>query len=191
MAPGNGSEQAVVSLRRATADDAELMYRWRAEPAARQFQPIQDRSLGQVRELLAERAVLRLGPEVDGELQWLIAADDRPVGWVTLRVTYRAHGVAELGYTIGSAYHRRGYMTAAIDLVLPLAFDPVRGADLWRLEASAAVNNIASRRVLEHAGFQLEGVARASAIIAGERVDHARYALLRPDWAAARQRNYR
>ena len=145
----------------------------------------------QLRELLAVRAALCLGPAVDGELQWLIEAEGTPVGWVTLRVTYRAHGVAELGYTIGSAYHRRGYMTAALDLVLPLAFDPVRGADVWRLEASAAVDNIASRRVLENAGFQLEGVARASAIIAGERVDHARYALLRPDWEAARRRDDR
>jgi RimJ/RimL family protein N-acetyltransferase len=189
--PRDRSEQSSVSLRRASPDDAELVHQWRSEPATRRFQPIQDRSLEEVRELLAVRSALFLGPAVDGELQWLIEADGTPVGWVTLRITYRAHGVAELGYTIAPQYHRRGYMTAAIDLVLPLAFDPVRGTDLWRVEASAAVGNLASRRVLEGAGFLLEGVARASAIINGERIDHARYALLRPDWQAAPRRGYR
>ena len=145
----------------------------------------------QVRDLLAERAARCLGPAVDGELQWLIQADGTPVGWATLRIAYRAHGVAELGYTMATQYHRRGYMTAAIDLVLRLAFDPVRGADLWRVEAAAAVDNVASQRVLEGAGFQLEGVARASALINGERIDHARYALLRPDWQAAPRRGDR
>ena len=136
--------------------------------------------------MLVERAALRLGPDVDGELQWVIEAEGALVSWVMLRVLFRAHGVGELGYTIGSVYHRRGYMSAAIGRVLSLAFDAEQGADLWRLEASAAVDNVASRRVLERAGFQLEGIARASAIISGERVDHARYALLRPDWEAAR-----
>lgn len=175
-----------VTLRRATPDDAELIAGWRAEPATKRYQAIQDRTLAQLRQMLVERSALRLGPDVDGELQWVIEAEDTPVGWVTLRVLVRAHGVGELGYTIGAAYHRRGYMSAAMGQVLPLAFDPEQGADIWRLEASAAVGNVASRRILERAGFQLEGIARASAIIGGERVDHARYALLRPDWLAAR-----
>ena len=184
--PETSSQAPTVTLRRATPDDAELIAGWRAEPVTKRYQPIQDRSLAEVRQMLVDRAALRLGPDVNGELQWVIEAEGRPVGWITLRILFRAHGVGELGYTVGSAYHRRGYMSEAIKQVLPLAFDPERGADLWRLEASAAVDNVASRRILERAGFQLEGIARASAIIGGERVDHARYALLRPDWEAAR-----
>jgi ribosomal-protein-alanine N-acetyltransferase len=107
------------------------------------------------------------------------------VGWITLRVTSRLHGVGELGYTLGSAFHRRGYMSAAIRQLLPLAFDPVAGANLWRIEAIAAVRNVASRTVLERAGFQFEGIARASLMINGERVDHARYGLLRPEWQSS------
>lgn len=181
------SQVPAVTLRRATPDDAELIAGWRAEPATKRYQPIQDRSLSEVRQMLVERAALRLGPSVDGELQWVIEAEGTPVGWITLRILFRAHGVGELGYTIGSAYHRRGYMSAAIGQVLPLAFEPEQGADLWRLEASAAVDNAASRHVLERTGFQLEGIARASAVIGGVRVDHARYSLLRPDWEAARR----
>ena len=64
---------------------------------------------------------------------------------------------------------------------MAIAFAP-RGADLWRLEAVAAVANTASCRVLERVGFVREGVARAYLLIDGVRVDHARYALLRDDW---------
>jgi RimJ/RimL family protein N-acetyltransferase len=174
--------ESSVSLRRATVNDAKLILAWRNEPTTKRYQPILDRSLDDVHQLLSERAEVVLSPDVDGEMQWVIEADGVPVGWITLRVTSRLHGVGELGYTLGSEFHRRGYMSAAIRQLLPMAFDPVAGANLWRIEAIAAVQNVASRTVLERAGFQLEGVARASLIINGERVDHARYALLRPDW---------
>lgn len=175
-----------VTLRRATADDAETIFAWRNEPAAKRYQPLRDYSLAQVRLNLIERAARRLGPDLDGEIQWIIEADGRAVGWITLKVTNREHAVGELGYTVGSAFHRRGFASAAVRLELPMAFSAETGADLWRLEASAAIDNTASRTVLERAGFQLEGVARASALIGGVRVDHARYALLRPDWEQIR-----
>ena len=171
-----------VMLRRATADDAPLIYDWRREPAVNQFQPLRDLSLEEVRRSLGERARHRLGPELDGEVQWVVEVGGAPAGWITLRIVYRAHDVGELGYSLSTSFQRRGYMSAALKLVLPLAFHPTTGADLWRLEASAAVNNVGSRTVLERAGFQFEGVARASAVIGGRRVNHARYALLRPDW---------
>lgn len=171
-----------VTLRRAAVNDAAMILAWRDEPTTRRYQPILDRTLADMRDLLRERSTLDLSPDVDGEMQWVIEADSVPVGWITLRVTSRSHGVGEVGYTLGSAFHRRGYMSAAIRQLLPMAFDPVNGADLWRLEAIAAVQNVASRTVLERAGFVFEGVARASLIINGERVDHARYALLRSDW---------
>lgn len=174
--------EPIVGVRRATADDAPLIYEWRREPAVKRFQPLRDLSLEEARRSLSERARHRLGPELDGEVQWVIEAGGVPSGWITLRIVYRAHGVGELGYSLSTPFHRRGYMSAALHLVLPLAFDPTAGANLWRLEASVAVDNVGSRTVLERAGFQLEGVAHASAIIDGRRVDHARYALLRPDW---------
>jgi RimJ/RimL family protein N-acetyltransferase len=138
--------------------------------------------LEEVRRNLGERARHRLGSELDGEGQWVFEAGGVPARWITLRIVYRALDVGELGYSLSTALHRRGYMSAALKLVLPLAFDPTAGADLWRLEASVAFDNIGSRTVLERAGFQLEGVAHASAISGGWRVDHAQYALLRPGW---------
>lgn len=178
MIPG----EQPVTLRRATEDDAPHIFSWRRAPAVMKYQPIRDRSLAEVRHRLVERARHRLGPELDDEVQWVVDVGGVPAGWITLRILYREHGVGELGYSLSTKYHRRGYMSAALRIFLPIVFDPIAGADLWRLEASAAVANIGSRTVLERAGFQLEGVARASAVIGGVRIDHARYALLRPDW---------
>lgn len=83
-------------------------------------------------------------------------------------------------YTIGEAHRRQGCATAAVRLVVALAFDPA-GPDLARLEAVAAVGNRGSQRVLERAGFTREGRARGLLIIGGRRVDHYRYELLRDD----------
>jgi ribosomal-protein-alanine N-acetyltransferase len=48
-----------------------------------------------------------------------------------------------------------------------------------RLEAIAAVDNHASRRVLQKAGFHEEGVAKHLLVINGIRVDHVRFGLVR------------
>ena len=170
-----------VHLRRATPADAELIQGWRTEPSATVHQPLRRLTLAELRQVLAERVARSLDARLDGEVQWVVEAGGEPVGWVTLTVTSREHAVGAVGYTIGERYRGRGYATAAVRALLPLALSPT-GADLWRLEAVAAVDNTASRRVLEQAGFRFEGIARSYLVIGGERVDHARYALLRPEW---------
>ena len=169
-----------IALRRATPADAELIQGWRTEPSASRYQPLRRLSLAELRGALAERAARSLDARLDGEVQWVVEAGGEPVGWVTLTVTSREHGVGVVGYTIGERHRGRGYATAAVRAVLPLAFSPA-GAGLWRLEAVAPVGNAASRRVLARAGFRYEGIARGYLVIGGRRVDHVRYALLRPE----------
>jgi RimJ/RimL family protein N-acetyltransferase len=170
-----------VRLRRAGPLDADLILAWRNEPSARRFQPLRQVTLDQLRQLLTERTSRPIGPEMTGEAQWLIVAPDGPVGWLTLTVDSREHGLGSVGYTVGERYRGHGYASAGLRALLPVAF-ALNGLDLWRLDAVAAVENTASCRVLERCGFVREGVARAYLRIDGVRVDHARYALLRPDW---------
>ena len=160
------------------------MYAWREEPSARLYQPLRRVSLAQLRDLLAERGGRPVGPELTGEVQWLIGTPDGPVGWVTLTIESREHAIGSVGYTVGERFRGRGYAAAGLRALLPLAFDPA-AADLWRLQAVATVDNVASRRVLERCGFTCEGLARAYLVIGGVRVDHVRYALLRNEWEAA------
>ena len=172
---------AAVILRRATPADADLLAEWRAEPGMRRYQPLRLLPVAELRRQLAERAARVIDPRLDGDVQWIVETGEGPAGWITLKDIGREHGLGSIGYAIAERFRGRGYATAAVRALLPLAFGRDR-ADLWRLEAVAAVENAASRRVLERAGFALEGVARSYLVIARERVDHARYGLLRPDW---------
>lgn len=174
-----------VSLRRATAEDAAAVWAMRREASAARYQPLRMLGIDEVRRLLAERAGRSLGPDLDGDVQWLMVRDGEPAGWVTLGVASREHGLGTVGYTVAERHRGQGVATAGVRALLPLAFSPT-GADLARLEAVAAVANLASRRVLERAGFRPEGIARGLLVIAGARVDHARYGLLREEWAGFR-----
>jgi [ribosomal protein S5]-alanine N-acetyltransferase len=169
---------SIVVLRRATPADAGLIASWRAEPSARRFQPLKPLSADELRVKLEAQAPHVVDNRLDADLWWIVDAGG-PVGWVSLKDISREHGLGAIGYTIGERFRGRGYATAAVRALLRLAFGPVA---LFRLEAIAAVENAASRRVLDRAGFRLEGIARAHLVIGGERVDHARYALLRPEW---------
>lgn len=51
--------------------------------------------------------------------------------------------------------------------------------DLLRIYAEPFTCNIGSRRVLEKAGFQLEGILRSNAVKNGQVLDMAIYALVR------------
>jgi ribosomal-protein-alanine N-acetyltransferase len=62
--------------------------------------------------------------------------------------------VAELGYSLGRAYWGRGYATEAVLAML----DHARPQGLRRLEAYSFLDNPASARVLEKAGFTDLGV---------------------------------
>jgi ribosomal-protein-alanine N-acetyltransferase len=98
------------------------------------------------------------------------AANQALVGAITLSNVRR--GVAEsgtLGYWIGQPFAGRGHATAAVRGVVAHAFDDLK---LHRVEAACVPTNLASRRVLEKAGFTLEGQARAYLKINGAWADH-------------------
>ena len=172
-----------VSLRRVTPDDAALIHAWRSEPTIAAYQPLLPLSLEEVREMLVQRSFTEVGPEAHGDFQWVIVDSGTPVGWISLKVALadRPHGKGSIGYAIGEAHRQRGYASAGLDALIPIAW---RKLNLERLEAVAAVTNTASRRVLEANGFRFEGVQRGLLVIHGKRVDHAMYGLLRTDWEA-------
>jgi RimJ/RimL family protein N-acetyltransferase len=66
--------------------------------------------------------------------------------------------VAELGYALGRAYWGRGYAPEAVRAML----DHARLLGLRRLDAYSFVDNPASARVLEKAGFADLGVITRS-----------------------------
>jgi [ribosomal protein S5]-alanine N-acetyltransferase len=103
--------------------------------------------------------------------------DDVLVGGLTLSNIRRGCAqAASLGYWMGGAFARQGYMTMAVKAVLPFAFGTLR---LHRVEAACIPANVASIRLLEKSGFQREGFARQYLCIDGVWQDHFLYARLK------------
>jgi RimJ/RimL family protein N-acetyltransferase len=90
-------------------------------------------------------------------------------------------GCAEVGYWVGAEARGRGVATQATRAVARWAFENV--PELARLQLRADVQNVASNRVAENAGFTREGVLRAQRFNGrmGKRVDFAMWSLLRQE----------
>jgi ribosomal-protein-alanine N-acetyltransferase len=105
--------------------------------------------------------------------------DTALLGAITLDNIRRGPSQAgTLGYWIGQAHARQGYMREAILSVVHHAFTVM---DLSRVEAACLPENAASRGVLEKCGFKYEGVAQSYLQIAGRWRNHVLYANLRGD----------
>ena len=107
--------------------------------------------------------------------------DERPVGSIGVRVLHD-QGSAETGYHVVADRRGRGLATAALRLLAgwTLAELPVA-----RLQLTTHLDNPASQRVAEKAGFTREGVLRAWADQRGERVDLVMWSLLPGDLGPA------
>jgi [ribosomal protein S5]-alanine N-acetyltransferase len=84
---------------------------------------------------------------------------------------------AEIGYWLGVAYWGRGIATLVVRAVTSYAFDS--HPELRRIYAIPFAWSAASIRVLEKAGYQLEGTMRQSAIKDGRVTDQLLYAITR------------
>ena len=90
-----------------------------------------------------------------------------------------ANAHASVGYILGRAHWRQGYMREALTALIDCAFHTM---NLRKLEAKVEAPNTASAGLLRRLGFTREGVLRERWITNGETVDAEVYGLLRRDW---------
>jgi ribosomal-protein-alanine N-acetyltransferase len=101
------------------------------------------------------------------------------VGAITLDNIRRGPSqVGTIGYWVGQQYARQGFMSEAIIAMVAHAFGAL---DLSRVESACLPDNLASRGLLEKAGFKYEGVAQSYIQINGRWRNHVLYAALRGD----------
>jgi len=115
-----------------------------------------------------ERELELLEGNATGEsLTWTVAdgATDELLGWLALFRIDR--GEAEVGYWAHPAARGRGAIVEACRMAVRHAFIDTEdgGLGLHRLTAYAAVDNAASHRILERAGFAQVGVERSSTLL--------------------------
>ncbi len=145
------------------------------------WEPIHDASFftasGQRRLIRADRR----GRNKDAGLRlWIYLKGARsrdPIGNIAISNIVRgAFHSCFLGYRLDERETGKGYMTEAVRKMVEIAFNRF---DLHRVEANVMPRNAASIRVLEHCGFQLEGLSEKYLRIAGQWEDHLRYARIR------------
>ena len=103
----------------------------------------------------------------------------RVVGRITLSgVTRGPFQSCSVGYWVSERANGRGLATAALRDIIRIAFEDM---GLHRVQAETLLHNIASQRVLQHAGFIQYGMAPQYLNIAGRWQDHLMFQLLSPE----------
>lgn len=110
-------------------------------------------------------------------LQLAIEVDDEAAGGIGVVPGVDVHRrTAEIGYWLARPFWGRGIATEAVRAVTELAFERY---DLARVQAFVYEWNPASGRVLEKAGYALEGRLRKSVTKDGRTIDSFLYARVR------------
>lgn len=106
-----------------------------------------------------------------------ITVDDSVIGSIGVFRCGNIHfRTAEMGYYIGEPFWGKGIATSAVKQACRHVF---ANTDIIRIFAEPFAYNAASCRVLEKAGFQLEGLLRCNAVKNGQVQDMKMYALVR------------
>lgn len=118
-----------------------------------------------------------LSADANNTFAYAVAADGRVIGSIgAFRQSNIHFRTAELGYYIAEEYWGRGIMTDAVRRLCSWIFN---NTDILRIYAEPFAENTGSRRVLEKAGFQCEGLMRCNAVKNGRVRDMALYALIK------------
>lgn len=114
---------------------------------------------------------------MDPATDYAIEVDGEACGSIGLRLNSDVERCsAEIGCWLGEKYWGRGISTAVLRAVTEYAMSTF---DLTRVFAVPYERNAASRRMLEKAGYVMEGRMRRSAVKDGQIVDQLLYAFVR------------
>lgn len=106
-----------------------------------------------------------------------IVVDKRVVGSIGVFRCDNIHSqTAEMGYYIAEPYWGKGIGTRAVKQMCTYIF---KHTNIIRIFAEPFANNLASCRILEKSGFQLEGVLKKNAVKNEKVLDMRMYALVR------------
>jgi ribosomal-protein-alanine N-acetyltransferase len=162
-----------------TPANADQLWSVLQKPDLRDYQDLPEVDLAQFRRTVAARP-RQLRPGAWGRFEWLLFLDGiaEPVGWASLRISERSTSSGEVGYSVVREYRGRGIATEALRAVVREAFQSLA---LRRVRAYCVPDNVASRSVLRHAGFEEDATLPHGATVHGRPVDVVGYVLNRPN----------
>jgi RimJ/RimL family protein N-acetyltransferase len=170
---------AVVSLRRLDADDAEAIVRACSDPETRRWIPVLPHpyALADAEGFIALTAD---GWELGTVATFAMAdpAADAIIGVISIHAPRERN--AFVGYWVAPWARRRGVATAALRLISRWGLRDLR---IVRLALYTLPGNVASQVVAERAGFRLEGTLRNYLDDRGTPTDAVMYSLVPADIA--------
>ena len=124
----------------------------------------------------------RVGDDPNG-VQWVIEVDGRPVGMTGIHGIDWRHGNGETGIAIGDkSMWRKGIASEAMQLRTRYCF---RELNLHKIRTRAFMENEASKRSLQKAGYRQSGIQREEMYREGRYHDIWCGEVLRQDWERA------
>jgi RimJ/RimL family protein N-acetyltransferase len=172
-------------LRPFTRGDVEAVYAYRSRENVTRY--LYDDPMS--REAVAEAIQARVGRDCfadEGDKIFLAVErmdDGAMMGETSLILRSAQSRQVEIGYIFHPDFHGRGYATEAARVLLDMAF---AGAGAHRVFARCHAQNLASRRVMERIGMQVEAHFREHQFVKGRWDEELVCAILEDDWRAGR-----
>jgi RimJ/RimL family protein N-acetyltransferase len=85
----------------------------------------------------------------------------------------------EIGYILVPSERKKGYCSEAVKIMVDYLF---LSKELVRVQAITDLDNLASQRVLQKAGFKKEGIIRKAGLTRGEWADAYLFSIIREEW---------
>ena len=165
-------------LREVELEDGPALQAFQNRPEQLALQAVEPEELADGT-LRIQRYMEHRGPE-DARRIFVYVAHEKIRGSLVGTVSLsRAHPkIGSLGFGVATEYWRLGYATEMAARLIAFGFEEAR---LHRIAADIAVENMASRRVVEKVGMKYEGTARDCIFAQGRWWTEAKYAILARD----------
>jgi len=163
-------EGKAVNLRVVEKEDLPLWAEWNNNPEFRgEYTPLPQESKTE----LAKRY-----DNLTSDSKWFFIEkkDGTKIGGI---IHFPVGKLLEIGFALIPSERGKGYCTEAVKIMLDYLF---ASKEIVRIQATTHVENKASQKVLEKAGFTREGTIRKMLFISGEWADGYLYSILREEW---------
>lgn len=171
-----------LGLRRIVAEDRTAIFQGLSDPQVTQYYGVHYETFESTQAQMDwYELILRSGTGI----WWGLHLHDTPetlIGTCGFYEWEQEHQCAELGFWLLPQYTGQGLMSEACKAILHCGYTRLQ---MHRVQARAEPENIASCRLIERAGFQLEGVLRECERKQERYVSLHCYSLLRTDAQAA------
>ncbi len=177
-------ETARLRLDALQSDDAEALFRYRADPQVSRFQGWRPGSVADAADFIQRQS----GASIDRPDSWFQRAirlreGGELIGDLGIHLPADAQDSIEFGISVAPGFQGTGCAREALQAVFELIFGRL---GRHRIHASVDPRNTASMALLRSLGMRQEAHHRESLWLHGEWVDDVVFALLAREWSAIR-----